>query len=191
MHIHKYALMRIRINALLRICVIVSQTVQGHHPDRICIMVHCAQPIRIIFMNTHYNGLFTSTLKTDSEHWTRSLKTEWEKFSPGLWQSHFKQLTLLFEYLLSDITHNESPNLNLKHFSGAGKPLVVIPHSWQASCCNTTHTAGKPLVAIPHRADKQLVLIPETDFKPLVVIPHTDGKPLVAIPETVKNGYLI
>ena len=24
---------------------------------------------------------------------------------------------------------HESPNLNLKHFSGAGKPLVVIPHT--------------------------------------------------------------
>ena len=56
MHIRKYALVRIYINALLRICVIVSQTAQGHCPDRICILVHCAQLIRIIFMNTHYNG---------------------------------------------------------------------------------------------------------------------------------------
>ena len=74
--------MRIHINALLRIHIIVSQTVQGHCPDRICILVHCAQPIRIIFMITHYNGFFTSTLKTDSEHWTQSLKTESEKNSP-------------------------------------------------------------------------------------------------------------
>ena len=68
MHFRKYALVRICINALFRIRVIVSQTVQGHRPDRICILVHRAQPIRIIFMNTHYNGFFTSTLKTDSEH---------------------------------------------------------------------------------------------------------------------------
>ena len=58
MRIHKYALVRIHINALLRICVNASQTVQSHHPDRICILVHCAQPICIIFMNTHYNGFF-------------------------------------------------------------------------------------------------------------------------------------
>ena len=82
MCIRKYALVRICINALLRIRIIVSQTVQGHCPDRICILVHCAQPICIIFMNTHYNGFFTSTLKTDSEHWTPSLKTESEKNSP-------------------------------------------------------------------------------------------------------------
>ena len=59
MSIREYALVRIHVNA--------SQTVQGDHPDRICILVHCAQPIRIIFMNTHYNGFFTSTLETDSE----------------------------------------------------------------------------------------------------------------------------
>ena len=68
MHIHKYALVRIHVNALLRICFIMSQTGQGHRPDRICILVHCTHPIRIIFMNMHYNGFFTSTLKTDSEH---------------------------------------------------------------------------------------------------------------------------
>ena len=56
MRIHEYALVRIHVNALLRIHIIVSQTVQGHRPDRICILVHCAQPIHIIFMNTHYNG---------------------------------------------------------------------------------------------------------------------------------------
>ena len=66
MCICEYALVRIHINILLRIRIIVSQTVQGHHPDRICILVHYAQPIRIIFMNTHYNGFLTSTLKTDS-----------------------------------------------------------------------------------------------------------------------------
>ena len=68
MHIRKYALVTIYINPLLRICINASQTVQGHCPDRICILVHCTQPIRIIFMNTHYNGFFTSTLKTDSKH---------------------------------------------------------------------------------------------------------------------------
>ena len=68
MCICKYALVRIHINALLRICVNASQTVQGHHPDRIYILVHCTQPICIIFMNTHYNGFFRSTLKTDSKH---------------------------------------------------------------------------------------------------------------------------
>ena len=55
LHIHEYALVRISINALLRIHINASQTVQGHHPDRICILVHCTQPIRIIFMNTHYH----------------------------------------------------------------------------------------------------------------------------------------
>ena len=65
MCIHEYALVR---NALLRIHIIVSQTIQGHDADRICILVHCTQPIHIIFMNTHYNGFLTSTLKTDSEH---------------------------------------------------------------------------------------------------------------------------
>ena len=84
MRIREYALVRIRFNVLLRICVNASQTVQGHHPDRICILVDHAQPIRIIFMNTHYNGFFTSTLKTNSEHWTRLLKTESEKNSPLL-----------------------------------------------------------------------------------------------------------
>ena len=68
MRICEYTLVRICINALLRIHVNASQTVQGHHPDRICILVHRAQPIRIIFMNMHYNGFFMSTLKTDSEH---------------------------------------------------------------------------------------------------------------------------
>ena len=34
MHFRKYALVRIHINALLRIHIIVSQTVQGHCPDR-------------------------------------------------------------------------------------------------------------------------------------------------------------
>ena len=68
MCIREYALVRIHVNALLKICVNASQTVQGHRPDRICILVHRAQPICIIFMNTHYNGFFTSALKTDSEH---------------------------------------------------------------------------------------------------------------------------
>ena len=68
MSIRKYALVRICVNALLRVHVNASQTGQGHCPDRICILVHRTQPIRIIFMNTHYNGFFTSTLKTDSEH---------------------------------------------------------------------------------------------------------------------------
>ena len=36
----------------------------------------------LFFINTHYNVFFTNTLKTDSEHWTRSLKTESEKNSP-------------------------------------------------------------------------------------------------------------
>ena len=52
MRICKYTLVRIHINASLRICINASQTVQGHHPDRICILVHRAQPIHIIFMNT-------------------------------------------------------------------------------------------------------------------------------------------
>ena len=75
MRIREYALVRICINALLRICVNASQTVQGHCPDKICIMVHRTQPIRIIFMNIHYNGFFY-------EHRTRLLKTESEKNSP-------------------------------------------------------------------------------------------------------------
>ena len=71
--------MRIRINALLRIRIIVSQTVQGHRPDRICILVHCAQPIRIIFMITHYNGFFLQalgklTLNTELNRWKLSLR---------------------------------------------------------------------------------------------------------------------
>ena len=68
MRIREYALVRICINVLLRICVNASQTVQVHRQDRICILVHHAQPIRIIFMNMHYNGIFTNTLKTDSQH---------------------------------------------------------------------------------------------------------------------------
>ena len=68
MCIREYALVRICIIALLRIHVNASQTVQDHRPDRICILVHRVQPICIIFMNTHYNGFFMSTLKTDSEH---------------------------------------------------------------------------------------------------------------------------
>ena len=68
---------------LLRICVNASQTVQGHHPDRICILVHRTQAIRIIFMNMHYNGFFYEhsenwlwTLNSVAENWV------WEKFSP-------------------------------------------------------------------------------------------------------------
>ena len=79
MHIRKYALVRICINTLLRICVNVSHTVQGHHPDRICILVHRAQPICIIFMNTHYNGVFLQalwklTLDTELGRWKLSLR---------------------------------------------------------------------------------------------------------------------
>ena len=58
LHICEYALVRICVNALLRIHVNASETVQGHRPDKICILVHHTQPIRIIFMNTHYNGFF-------------------------------------------------------------------------------------------------------------------------------------
>ena len=46
-----------------RIHINASQTVQGHHPDRICILVHHAQPIHIIFMNTHYNGFLWTLWK--------------------------------------------------------------------------------------------------------------------------------
>ena len=101
MHICKYALVRICINALLRIHVNASQTVQGHHPDRICILVHRTQSICIIFKNTHYNGFFTSILKTDSEHWTRSEKKsplisgtgDWK--AKGIWYKS-KHLCRLF-----------------------------------------------------------------------------------------------
>ena len=81
MRIREYTLVRICINALLRIFINASQTVQGHHPDRICILFHGAQPICIIFMNTHYNGFLRALWKL-TEHCTRSLKTESEKNSP-------------------------------------------------------------------------------------------------------------
>ena len=42
-------------NICIILPVIVSQTVQGHGPDRICILVHRGQGMRIIFMNMHYN----------------------------------------------------------------------------------------------------------------------------------------
>ena len=84
MRICKYALVRIHINALIRICINASQTVQGHRPDRISILVHRAQPICIIFLNMHYNGFFYGhsenwlwTLNSVAENWV------WEKFSPA------------------------------------------------------------------------------------------------------------
>ena len=80
MCIRKYAL-------LLRICIIVTQTVQGHDPDRICIPVHRGQQIHMIFMNTHYNHFFyevsepwLSLLKSLTENWN------WEKFWPVIFR---------------------------------------------------------------------------------------------------------
>ena len=78
MHIHEYALVRICINALLRIRINASQTVQGHHPDRICILVYHVQPMCIIFMNTHDNGflwaLWKLTMNTEPGRWKLSLR---------------------------------------------------------------------------------------------------------------------
>ena len=79
MRIHKYALVRICINALLRIRINASQTVQGHCPDRICILVHHIQPIHIIFMIIFIifiilQALWKLTLNTELSHWKLSLR---------------------------------------------------------------------------------------------------------------------
>ena len=76
MHIHQYALF-LRVHIIIPVLLIKNSVIM-----RIRILVHGAQPISIIFMNTHYNGFFYKhsdnwlwTLKSVAENWV------WEKFS--------------------------------------------------------------------------------------------------------------
>ena len=92
----------VTIMHLLRIRIIVTQTVQHHEPDRICILVHCDQWIRIIFTNMHYNHFFTRSLNPNSHYWSLSLRTETEKNS-GMNCHHSFRKDALFRKSLNNV----------------------------------------------------------------------------------------